>query len=129
MDGALGVMRNCAGFVHRFADHVHDAAQRTVADRHFDRAAGVDHFLTANQTLGGVHRDGTNRVLAKVLGNFQHQANAMVVRFKSVQDQRQVVIELDVDNGADDLGDPSDLFVSHIPNPRIDPVRALQRPR
>ena len=43
--------------------------------------------------------------------------------------ERQVVIELDVDNGADDLGDPSDLFVSHIPNPRLDPVRALPRPR
>ena len=92
------------------------------ANRHGNRCAGVDNFLSAHQTFGRVHRDGTNRVLAEVLCNLKNQSYTLVVSFQSVQDQRQVVIELDVDNGADDLGDPSDLFVSHIPNPRLDPV-------
>ena len=129
MDRTLAFVRDLTGFVDRLADHVHDTAQGAVANRHHDRCIGVDHFLTAHQTLGGVHRDGTYRVFAQVLSNFEHKTRALVVNFKSVQDQRQVVIELDVDNGADDLGDPSDLFVSHIPNPRLDPVRALPRPR
>jgi hypothetical protein len=128
VDGALGVMRNgpasSTGSPITFM-----MRPRVPSPTGTDRLAGVNDFLTANQTLGGIHRDGTNRVFAQVLSNFQHQAVALVVCFKSVQDQRQVVIELDVDNGADDLGDPSDLFVSHIPNPRLDPVRALQRPR
>jgi len=51
------LVRNGAGLVDRLADHVHDAPERTVADRHGDRNPGVDDFLSAHQALGSVHRD------------------------------------------------------------------------
>ena len=73
--------------------------------------AGVDHLLAADQALGGVHGDGAHGVLAQVLGDFQHQAERLagalvgVGGLQRVQDRRQVAVELDVDDGADDLDD------------------------
>jgi hypothetical protein len=46
-----------------------------------------------------------------VLGDFQHQGEGLarllvdVPGFQGVQDGRQLAVELDVDDGADDLGD------------------------
>ena len=87
------------------ADDVHDTAERFIANRHHDRRTGINHFLTADQTFGRVHGDGTHCVLAKMLGNFQNKAVADVYGFKGVQNSRQVIIELHVDNGADNLAD------------------------
>ena len=66
------------------------------------------HFLAAHQALGGVHRDGAHGVLAEMLRDFEHQAVAAVLGLERVQDRRQVILELHVDDGADDLGDLSD---------------------
>ena len=96
------------GLVDRIADHVDDAAEHLVADRHRDRRAGVGALLAADQTLGGVHRDGADGVLAEVLGDLEHQAVAAVLGLERVQDRRQMILELHVDDGADDLGDLSD---------------------
>jgi hypothetical protein len=72
-------------------------------DRNGDRLAGVFHRLAAHQTFGGVHGDGAHGVLAQVLRHFQHQAVAIVVGFKRVEDRRQIAIELHVDDGPDHL--------------------------
>ena len=79
MDRAHAFGGDRAGFVDRLADHVHDAAERAGADRHHDRAAGVGDFLAADQTLGGVHRDGAHRGFAEMLRHFEHQAVAAVL--------------------------------------------------
>ena len=88
VDGAALRGDHRAGFVHRLADHVHDAAQRLVADRHRDRGAGVGHRGAADQTLGRVHRDRAHGVLAEMLGDFQHQPVAVVVDLERVEDRR-----------------------------------------
>ena len=71
--------------------------------------AGVGHRLAAGQALGGVHGDGAHGVLTQVLGDFEHQAGVpsagRVGGLQRVQDRRQVAVELDVDDGADDLAD------------------------
>jgi hypothetical protein len=85
---ALGLDR--AGFVHRLADHVHDAAERFVTHRHRDRRAGVGDVLAAHQAFGRVHGDGANGVFAQVLRNFQHQPVTAIVGFQRVEDFRQV---------------------------------------
>ena len=96
------------------ADHVHDAAERAVADRHGDRLVGVLHRLAAHQAFGGVHRDRAHRRFAEVLGDFEHQPVALVLGLQRVQNGRQMAVELHVDDGADDLDDASDLAVSHV---------------
>ena len=99
------------GFVDRIADHVDDAPEQAGADRHRDRRAGVGHFLAAHQPFAGVHRDGAHGVFAELLRDFQHQALALVGRLQGVEDRRQVIVEMYVDDRADDLGDVS--FVCH----------------
>ena len=48
-----------------------------------------------------------------MLGDLEHQAVALVVGLERVEDRRQVLVELHVDDGADDLGNVSD-WVGHI---------------
>ena len=39
-------------FIHRLANHVQNTAKGFRAHRHGDRRAGIDRFLTPNQTFG-----------------------------------------------------------------------------
>ena len=105
MDRADAFGNDRAGFIDRLTDHVHDAAQRAGSNGNEDRRAGVGHFLAADQTLGGVHRDGAHRGFAEMLGDFEHQAIAAVLGFDRVQNGGQMFLELHVDDGADDLRD------------------------
>ncbi len=104
--GRIGLDRT--GFVHRLANDVDDAAERSFANRHGDRAARILHFLAANETFRRIHRDGTDGVLAEVLRDFENEALAIVLRLKRIQDGRQVTVELDVHNGANHLTDLAD---------------------
>ena len=109
MDRAHAFRDHRTGFVDRLADDVDDAAERAGADRHHDRVAGVGDFLTADQTLGGVHRDGAHRGFAEMLRHFEHQTVAAVLGLDRVQNGGQMSLELHVDDGADDLRDASGL--------------------
>mmetsp|Transcript_1101 Transcript_1101/g.2189 ORF Transcript_1101/g.2189 Transcript_1101/m.2189 type:complete len:518 (+) Transcript_1101:218-1771(+) len=102
-----------AAFVHGLAHDVEDPAEGRVTDRHADRAIGVGHFLTAHETFGRVHRDGTDGPFAKVLSNLKNQALAVVLGFESVENLRQVFVELHVNDSADDLRDFTDC-ISHV---------------
>ena len=114
MDGALACGLDRAGLVHRLADHVHDAAERLVADGHRDRLAGVGHFLAAHQALGGVHGDRAHGVLAQVLGDLEHQALPLVGGLERVEDRRQIPVELHVDDGAHHLANFADFIGGHF---------------
>src|SRR5262249_60338509 len=77
------------------------------ADRNRDRVAGVGPPLAAPQALGVVHRDRTHGRPAEMLRDLEHQPVALVLGLQRVEDRRQMVVELHVDDGADDLGDAS----------------------
>ena len=49
------------------ADHVDEAAERLLADRHGHGDAGVDDLDAAREAVGGVHGDGPDLVVAEVL--------------------------------------------------------------
>ena len=70
--------------------------------------AGVGDLVAADEAFGGVHGDGADGGLAEVLGDLEDEALAVVVGLERVQDLGQVVLELHVDDGADDLGDLAD---------------------
>jgi hypothetical protein len=52
-----------------------------------------------------IHGDAAHGGFAELLGDFEHEAVALVLGFERVQDFRQMAVELHVDDGADDLGD------------------------
>ena len=64
---ALDVRGQRLAEVDRLAEQVEDAPERRLADRHGDRAAGVDHLDAAREAVGRVHRDRAHAVVAEVL--------------------------------------------------------------
>ena len=106
-------MFDVAAQIDRLADDVDDTAERAVADGHGNRIAGVGDLLATDQAFGRVHGNGAHGVFAEMLGNFEHEAVAPVVGFKRVQDRRQVIVELHVDDSAHNLADPSNRFIRH----------------
>ena len=97
------------------ADHVDDAPEQSLADRNGNRRAGVGNLLAAHQPLAGVHRDGAHRGLAEMLRHFEHEAIALILRLQRVENRRQMIVKVHVDDGADDLGDTSDCVCHHGP--------------
>jgi hypothetical protein len=47
-------------------------------------------------------------ILAQMLRHLEHQLLAMILGMQRVQDGRQIAVELDVDDRAQDLGDLAD---------------------
>ena len=91
--------------VDRFPDNVHDAAQGLRPHGHGDRATGIHHFLAADQAVGNVHGDRAHRRLAQMLGDLEDHTLAVIVYSESIEDGRQVSLEVHVDDGAHDLCD------------------------
>ena len=85
MDRTARLHLDRPGFVHGLADHVHDAPERALADRHRNRFAGVGDLLAAHQALRNVHRDAAHGVLAELLGDFEHELVAVVVGLSALR--------------------------------------------
>ena len=104
--------------VDRLAEQVEDPPERDAADRHGDRAAGVDHVGAARDAVGRVHGDRAHAVVAQVLLDLAHEVGADVlvagVEALAGDDQRrvdlrQLVREHGLDDDALDLLDPADV--------------------
>ena len=113
MDRAQRIALDGARLINGLADHIDDAPERRLADRHGNRGAGIGHLLAAHEPFGNVHRNAAHRGSAEVLRDFENKAVAAIRRFECVQDFRQMLLELDVDDGADDLRDPPGRPVAH----------------
>jgi hypothetical protein len=92
--------------VDRLAEQVEDAPERHLTDRHGDGSAGVDDLHAARQTVGGVHGDRADAVVAEVLLHLADQARGSVL-LAGLRDAgilaRRPPAQLDVD-GVVDLG-------------------------
>ena len=86
------------------ANDVHDAAQSTLPNRDPDGSTSVHNLLSADETLGTVHSNGSDRILAKVSGNFENETTTMeILDFKSVEDRWEVVgLELHIYDSTND---------------------------
>ncbi|ABA50504.1 hypothetical protein BURPS1710b_0178 [Burkholderia pseudomallei 1710b] len=104
VDRALVFALDRSRFVDRAAEHVHDAAEGRLADRHRNRIARILHHDAAAQAVGGTQTDGTDHAVAQLLLDFERQ-------FRAFQNERVVDLrhalarEFHVDNGADALYD------------------------
>ena len=76
--------------------------------RHLDALAGIGGFFAPHEPVSGVHGDAAHRALTQVLRHFEHQAVALVVDVKGVQNRRKLTLELHVHDRAHDLADLAD---------------------
>ena len=105
------VVADVAGEVDRLAEHVEDAAERRAADRHRDRAAGVDDLHAAGEAVGRVHRDRAHAVVAEVLLHLADEdAVLAAVDRDRVVDLGELLGEDGLDHDALDLLDAPDVL-------------------
>ena len=90
--------------VNGLANDVHDATEGGGTDGDTDGGAGVDDLLATDETLGTVHGNGTDRVLAEVSGDLEDKTTTVEVNdLEGVKDRREGLgLELHVDDGTDD---------------------------
>ena len=134
MDRPALVDLDLVALVDGLAEQVEDAPERHVADRHGDRAAGVDDLHAAGEAVGGVHGDRAHAVVAEVLLDLADQPRAgagadalllLGVVALALDDEREVdlgqrVGEHGLDHDALDLLDPPDVALA-----RVAPVGAV----
>jgi peptide chain release factor 1 len=107
--------------VHGVADHVHDPAERSGADGHRDRLAGVLDRLIAHQAVRRVHRDAANRIFAEMHRHLDHEVELAIVDPGIREPQRGVELgkqpgrKLHVHHGSHHLYDSS-VLVRHLPS-------------
>ena len=65
--------------VDRLADDVPDAAERDVSDRNRDRLPGVVDLEPTSQTVRGVHRHGSDAVVAEMLLHLCDQGACLLI--------------------------------------------------
>lgn len=95
VDGAL--------LVDGLSDDVDDSSEGLSSHRHHNRVAGVKHLLASDESLGGVQGNGPHIVSSEVLSDLQDQSVVDSLHLKGVQDGWQVTLELDIDDGSNDL--------------------------
>merc|ERR1719321_1936310 len=103
MDGVelLGV--DVAQLINRLSDDVDNTAKGAFANWHANRRACVNDFLSTDQPLGGIHRNRADSTFSQMLSDLKHKAEIEIRDLKRVHDWRQSAIELDVNDGTNDL--------------------------
>jgi len=86
--------------------HVHDAPERAFTDRDRDRRTGGLHRQAALQAFRGAHGDGAHHPVAELLLHLERQIDFLELQ-RFVDSRDRLARELDVDDGADDLGNVS----------------------
>ncbi len=104
VDGHMRFRVDRAGLVHRFAQHIHDAAQSGFTHRNRDGCAGITRDRAALQSVSGAHRNGPDDAVTQLLLHLEGKRRG--VHLDRVIDLGQrSPRELHVYHRADDLYD------------------------
>jgi hypothetical protein len=102
--------------VHRFTEHVEHSSQSLGTDGHRNGRAGVDDVHPSRHAVGGLHCDCTHTVLPEVLFDFGDDVDLLDANAALRHDSNRVVDlgktfgKFDVDDGPDDLDNPTDFL-------------------
>ena len=90
--------------VNWFTNDVHDTTQSTLSDGDPDGSTSVYNLLATDETLGTVHSNSSDRVLAEMSSDLEDETTAVeVLDFKSIENRWQIVgLELNIHDGTDD---------------------------
>ncbi len=103
--------------IDRLAEQVEDTAEVLVADRHGDRAAGIDRLHTAHESVCRFHRDAAHGVLTDMLRNLDRDDTALIVDRDGVQQLgKRVGGKFNVKHWSRDLDDSADILLTHWQN-------------
>lgn len=86
---------------------IDDAAESLGTDGHLNGGSRVHDGLATHETLSGVESDGTHVVATQVLGDLKNETVLGTFDLKRIENGREFTLELDVNDGTDDLGNLS----------------------
>src|SRR5690606_22283663 len=120
LDGAALVLRR--------AEHVHDASERALADRHGDRRTGGLHGHAALQALRDAHGNRAHHAVAELLLHLEREI--AVLELERLVDARNLLArDRDVEHGDDDLHNLAGCHYSLPLKPNSASPRARREPR
>merc|ERR1719384_1977694 len=102
VDGLALLGVDGAPLVNGLTDHIDDPAEGLGTNRNHDGVSGVVDNLATDETLGTVHGNGSDGVLSQVLGNLQDELGGPVLHLEGVENLREPIFKLDINNGSDD---------------------------
>jgi len=108
VDSLEGVGLDWASLIDGLTNDVDDSAEGGGADWDHNGVTGVQNGLASNDSLGGVHSNGSDGVLSHMLGDLEDQSVLSALHLESVQNWGSIAIELNVNDWTDDGGDSAD---------------------
>ena len=93
-------------------DDIDNSTESRGADGHLNGAASVNDALASDEALSGVEGNGSHVVATEMLSNLKNESLTGILDLKGVENRRQVTLELDIDDGTNDLGNLTNTSVS-----------------
>lgn len=104
MDGKELVGHDGTLLVNGLTDDIDNSTESRGADGHPNGAASVNDALASDEALSGVEGNGSHVVATEMLGNLENESLTGILDLKGVLNRREVALELNIDDGTNDLG-------------------------
>ena len=82
-------------FIHRISQQVEHSSQALFAYRHGNRSAGIHSLCASHQTIGGIHGDAADRIIAGLLSHLRRKSLSVMIDLYGIQKGRQLVVDSD----------------------------------
>ena len=89
------------------SNNIHNSSKSLWSDWNHNWRSSISDFLTSNETLSRIQSDSSDVVTTQVLGDLKNKSVFSTNDLKGVKNLRKVTLELDIDDGTDDLRDLS----------------------
>mmetsp|Transcript_19812 Transcript_19812/g.50669 ORF Transcript_19812/g.50669 Transcript_19812/m.50669 type:complete len:478 (-) Transcript_19812:230-1663(-) len=103
MNGVLCLGSDFSTLINGLSNDVNDTAKGLLAYGNLDGGAGVNYALATDKTVSGIHSNSPHGVFSKMLGNLKNESHVVVLNLKGVQDGGELTIELNIDDGTNNL--------------------------
>ena len=97
--------------VNGLTDDIDNSTESLGADGHLNGAASVNDALASDEALSGVEGNGSHVVATEMLSNLKNESLTGILDLEGVENRREVALELNIDDGTNDLGN---LAHSHV---------------
>ena len=89
------------------SNNVHNSSKSLWSDWNHNWRSSISDGLSSNETFSGIQSDSSDVVTTQMLGDLKNESVFSALDLKGVENFWKVTLELDIDDGTDDLRDLS----------------------
>eukprot|EP01083_Nonionella_stella_P023190 64104_1 len=92
--------------IHGLSDDIDNTSQSQGSNRNLNGGSGINTLLSTDKSVSGLHGNGTDGVLSKMLGHLEDKTliSLSYLYLKGIQNLGELLVELYIHNGSNDLG-------------------------